>query len=495
MACKMTEKFLRNISIIYLALPNFLFYFYWVNIPTAILGTVTLSYLILKDSLGKDYSLEIVLNAGHLVSIIVFSLFLTLVSGICGLAFQNVDYWAHNVKFYELMSYNWPLRFDEAVISYYFGYYVVPGFVFKMTGEISEIVIFIWTWIGLLLGVCWLYLVLNKKLILVWVVLCIGDFPRLFKALFSLFSVKLYSFEDFGIEIWSNFENLLWVPNQIIPTLLIGGMMGYALKKRQQLDLLVLPVALSFWWAVFPTFISGLLVGGLVVRSWILFPGEQKWSRIVNRSLLPFLVCAPVLIFFLSHKASPLSGFVWTFRDATSNFIVEYVVNIGLNVIIFFSLYFLYKRAKLPGFDSIPAYFVFVLIVTLPLYRMGEVNDLLFRGAMPLLLLIGMYLLYPLSISSGDDFFLMVRKKPVMMALIILLFSSSIICLERVFRAAVHNPIIAGTVLNKHGFEPIPYDRYNNVYEVLQMKWSQKGADQYSGDTNSYYEKYIAPQR
>ena len=126
---------------------------------------------------------------------------------------------------------------------------------------------------------------------------------------------------------------------------------------------------------------------------------------------------------------------------------------------------------------------------------MGEVNDLLFRGTMPLLLLIGMYLLYPLSISSGDDFFLMVRKKPVMMALIILLFSSSIICLERVFRAAVHNPIIGGTVLNKHGFEPIPYDRYNNVYEVLQMKWSQKGADQYSGDTNSYYEKYIAPQR
>ena len=491
----MSEKFLRNISIGYLALPNFLFYFFWVKTPIAVLGSVALLYLLVKGLLDKDYADAGVLTSKNLLLIFAVSALLTVVSGICGLTFQNLDYWAHNAKFYELMSYTWPIRFEKTIISYYYGYYVVPGLFLKMTGDVHEIFIFVWTWLGLALGIAWIYLVLNKKMVLVWLALCVGDFPRILKSVLSLISIKLYEFEDFGIEIWSNFENLLWVPNQTIPTLLIGGMFVYGLKRKLNVDLLVLPIALSFWWAVFPSFISGLLIGILSVKDWFLSPVQRKPARIFDRVLLPFLVSLPVLIFFLSHEESPLSGFVWSFRNEKTNLVAEYLVNIGLNVGVFAALYVLQKKSALQTFDPVPAYLVLLFSTVLPFYRMGEVNDILFRGMMPLLIIIGMYLLYPLSLHSVRDNFTFIRKYPVMMILMIIIFSSSLMSFGRLARAAKHNVIFSETALKRETFEPIPYDLYANVYEVIKVKWSKEGADQYKGNADSFYERHMAPDK
>ena len=119
---------------------------------------------------------------------------------------------------------------------------------------------------------------------------------------------------------------------------------------------------------------------------------------------------------------------------------------------------------------------------------MGEVNDLLIRGLMPILVIIGIYLFQPISEVNKEKRWIL-KKSALSGVLIFLLVSSSFLGMSRLWRAVRVNRISDAT------FKAMPYDAYPNVYEVLKAEWSQEGVDQYTGDINSWYEKYIAPQR
>jgi hypothetical protein len=488
----MNEKHLRSLSIFYLLAPNLLFFTSWVNMPIGVAGIIVLLYLSLKEVKDASFGAVKILDTSDLLTIGFASVFLTVVSGINGYVFQNVDYWAHNVKFYELLTHKWPIRIpaDGPVISYYYGFYVIPALASKLTGAVNETFIFLWTWLGLSIGIAWLYVVLNKKILFVWLTLCIGDLPRVIKSFLSIFSVRLYEFGNFGIENWSNFENLLWVPNQIIPTLIIGGMFVYVLMKRLQIDLLVLPIALSFWWAVFPAFVCGLLVGGLVVRGWFQARFQIRLSEAFNRVIIPFLVCLPVLIFYLSHDGELVSGFLWEFTSNPANSFAEYLVNIVINAVLFLTAYLYFRRIGLPSLTQIPFFCIVFLQLFFPIYRLGEVSDFLFRGMMPFLLIIGLYLFYPLTRDGFKATYSLLRSSGWGMFLTSMLVLSSVTGTTQLYRAARINRLSDNQGVK---FEPIPYDAYANVYEVIKAKWSPEGADQYLGNAGSFYEKYMAP--
>ncbi|MCE7042233.1 hypothetical protein [Dyadobacter sp. CY312] len=490
----MSEKSLRNLSIIYLLLPNLIFYVYWVNIPIAVCGVLMLSYLLLNDRKETTFQAVKIFSSRDLFLIGATTLFLTVVSGINGYVFQNVDYWGHNVKFYELFKSSWPIKFPKEgpVISYYYGFYVIPALVSKFTGSVNELVIFIWTWLGLTLGIGWVYIALNKRLIYVWLVLFIGDLPRVIKAVLALFSIRPYEFGNFGIENWSNFEHLLWVPNQTIPTLIIGGMFVYILIRRYNTDLLVLPIALSFWWAVFPSFVSGIIVGVLVIRSWVIGRFRLDWMRIGTKVIIPCLVCLPILMFFFSHNKSTVSGFLWQFNEGKSNVLPEYIINVGINMALFAVVYAYLRRMQLPFLDQVPYILIVSLGLLFPFYRLGDANDFLLRGMMPISLIIGMYLFYPLTSLTLQKTYALMRGSGIMIFLAIMLLTSSLIGLSRILRAATFNRFSA-LMSSEATFTPIPYDAYPNVYEVLKDKWSQDAANQYVGDPDSFYEKYMAP--
>ena len=491
----MNIRSLRGLSLGYLLLPNLIFFYFWTNLAIAVAGIVLLLYLFINVLLQKNSVSETILNPKDLLLLTTVALIITFMSGVSGLSYQTFDYWCHNTKFYELFKYDWPIRIplDGPVISYYYGYYVIPAFFSKLTGSISETFIFIWTFIGFFLGLSWVYIALNKKILFVLLAMAVGDTPHVVKTVFYKLTGELYEFGDFGIESWSNFENLLWVPNQVIPTLIIGGMFVYILKNRLPLENIVLPIALTFWWAVFPAFTSGLLAGLLIVRKWLFAGFKLDWKLVINSVILPFLACVPVLIFFLSHEEAPISGFIWQFPDNMTSRVIEYSINIGMNLLIFFLAFKYFRNERQKQLPAFPFYVIMAFIMIFPIYRIGKVNDFLFRGLMPYLLIVGIYLFYPLASVSAANAWNKVRKSAYSIVVFSLLVSCCLIAAGRFVRSMKVNVVTQRIMPEKVGFQPIPYDAYANIYEVLKDKWTQLEADQYLGKKDSFYELKMAP--
>ena len=492
----MTMQRLRLASIIYLLVPNLIFFRFWTSGIIALAGLMLYGYILSREWRDKQFGKAQEANLRDFLVLAACAGITTCVSGVSGLCYQTFDHWCHNTKFYELYKYDWPIRIpsDGPVIAYYYGFYVVPALFSKMAGAISEQAIFVWTFIGFLLGFSWMYIVLNKRIIFLFLALTIGDLPHVLKTIFYKIWGYLYEFGDFGIEAWSNFENLLWVPNQVIPTLIISGMLVYALREDIRLERMVLPVALSFWWAVFPAFTSGLLIGILIIYKWFQKKEAFDIIGVVQEVLLPCLCCVPVLVLYLSHEQAPIAGFIWQFPDRLDSRVIEYAVNIGTNVLVFSLGYRLLSgpgNRQLPGF---PLYLILFFIAVFPMYRIGKVNDFLFRGLMPLLLVVGLYMYQHLSHPHGITHFLnRTRRVPLLWAVTILLAASSMIAVGRIARALCVNKATSMWLPEHIRFTPIPYETYANIYEVLKAKWSQMEADQYLGKQGSVYEEFVAP--
>ncbi|WP_247237176.1 hypothetical protein [Telluribacter sp. SYSU D00476] len=493
----MNVRILRGLSTGYLLIPNIIFFYYWTRPLVAIIGIVLFLYVYLVQWSDRTFSTsDKSLSGKDLLYVGILSLILTLISGVNGICYQTFDYWCHNTKFYEMFREEWPLRIpaDGPIVSYYYGYYVAPALYSKWVGALSEGFIFFWTYLGFFLGVAWLYLVLNRKVLYLILCLSIGDTPHIIKTITYKLGIRLYTYGDFGIESWSNFENLLWVPNQVIPTLIIGGMLIYLLRHKLPLENMVFVIVLTFWWAVFPALTSGLLVGILILRDWVLKKFQLDWPFVIKHAIVPALVCLPVLLIFESHNEVPISGFVWQFRDNTGSLIMEYLVNIGINIVLFLlAKQLLWKQgSKLPEF---PFYLIMAFIFLFPFYRIGKVNDFLFRGLMPYLIIVGLYLFEPISHQSYKVVWQVARKSVFSLAVLLLLFSCSFIPIGRLVRAMRVNVVAASYFPDKVTHNPIPYDAYESIYDVLADKWTLMEAKQYLGKEGSIYEKYISKQR
>ena len=156
----MTIRQLRLISVSYLLLPNLLFFFFWTNSILAAFCLGICGWLYYSEFRDQQFSRSAALRLPEIFKILLTGAMLSLLAGVCGFFYQTDDYWAHKTKFYELFTHDWPLRIptDGPVVGYYYGYYVVPSFISKIVGRLSEAAIFGWTMLGMSLGVAWLYI-------------------------------------------------------------------------------------------------------------------------------------------------------------------------------------------------------------------------------------------------------------------------------------------------------------------------------------------------
>lgn len=491
----MTIRQLRLISISYLLLPNLLFFLFW---TTGILATLCLGicgglyYFELRD---RQFSRAAVFSFGEIFKMLLAGAALCLLSGVCGVFYQTNDYWAHNTKFYELFIHDWPLRIPdkEPVVGYYYGYYVIPAIISKIVGELSEAAIFCWTTLGMSLGITWLYISLRHKIRYTLLVLTVGDFGHVCNSLISKVFGYRYPFENFGIEMWSNFENLFWVPNQIIPSMMIGGMLVYCIRQGIAPERMVLPTVLSLWWAVFPAFTASILIAAVVAIKRFGRSLSSFTSRDVCTILLPCVLAVPVLLLFISHERPAVIGWIWTFNSKFGYRMLEYGLNVGLNVaaIIFLYRYFA-RNDSARKFDS-TFYVVLILILTMPLIRIGKVNDFLIRGYMPLLIVAGLSVFQFVAIFDFDKLMLS-RTTGTAFLLGFCVLGSSSLAIGRIAKALKVNAITTWMLPTSINFKPVPYNAYSNVYDVLQARWSQTEADQYLGKSDSIYERFIAPE-
>ena len=489
----MRNKTLYTASTIYLLIPNIIYYLYWTKPAIALSGITLLLYILYKSILQESGFRNAFIQLKDICIALLSAVGLTLASGITGFAFQTMDHWCHNAKFQELLQNDWPLRFPTTrpVMAYYFGYYLVPAAFSKLTGHITSMAILIWTSLGIALGLLWICISLHQKWWAVFLVLCVGDFPRVFKGIAAYWSIQLYRYEAIGVEHWSNLENLFWAPNQFIPSLILGGMLFHVIRHRLDYALLCFPTALALWWAAFPAFAIGLVTALLLVFQWVRW--GISFRMLMERVVLPSIAAVPVLLLFLSHPHTPENGLIWAFRVDTGNLLREYLVNTVMDVLLFVFIFLVFRRVGLPGIPAGPFWVLICITLLFPLVRVGKVNDMLLRGMMPMLILIGGYLLYPLTSQRLPKVLGVLQANSVCLFIVLALLFPSIVGIARLHRAAKFNSITAWWDPASSKFVPMPYDAYPSLYETLRRRWSQQEADQYLGKPGSFYEKYIAP--
>jgi hypothetical protein len=482
----MNTRLLRALSTAYLLIPSLLFFLYWTRPGIAVVGIGLLIWAYDRHC-RADAPMPPEKNLGFedLLQISLVALLLTIFSGVGGLWEQMFDHWGHNAKLYDLFLHKWPLSYPQGgpAYSYYFGYYLVPALISKVSGSIEEPALFLWTLAGLGLGLAWVYIVLKGKLLYILLCLCFGGFFTLLYIIFCEYEGRTY------VIMTPLLEQLRSAPNQIIPTLIVGGMLVHLIKFRGDLQDVVLPCCLALWWALLPALTMGLLVGLLILRQWRStgIYGPSLFTKIV----VPLVVSVPVLTLFASSSGVPDSGFVWELGQRKS-FLFNYSVLFVPNLAALYLGWIVLRRGRPATMPAYPFLLTLGLMLLLPLYRMGRYNDLFLRGVMSYTLIAGLYVLIPIAGEGSYRPLLTTARKSVLGFLVVLLMLFSLMGMGKMMKRSVkYNSLTALLFPMRIPYRAFPYDRFPTIYQMQLGQFSQLEARKYLGREDSLYERYI----
>lgn len=308
------SAWLFRLSWLYLLLPWVLFLWGWLRPWVAVIG-IFLSVLALWHlwKHNPDFS-PILLTRSVWAGLFLLGLWVFL-SGIGGYAFQNWDHHWRNAVFHDLIDYSWPVYYASGgkgpvqMLVYYMGYWLPAALIGKRLGwRVANLVLFLWTWLGVsLVG---LHLSLRLRWPLWRVVLLLvffsgadaigtlllpkGSYPSLWPPIQHL--------ETWGENLqYSSFTtNLFWVFNQAVPAWLCTIL----LINRIPPDQVFLGWALAFFFAPLPAL--GLLP--FAILEWLeraRSSGSPLFQALFQAFSLPNVLAASIaLIAFLYFSAN-----------------------------------------------------------------------------------------------------------------------------------------------------------------------------------------------
>ena len=224
-------KLLHRLSILYLVLPFIIFCMGWLRLSIAIPVTALILWAlwqVLKQSPNSDSRFPNSKSAFYLLLLTGLWVFL---SGVGGYTFQNWDHHWRNAVLHDLITYNWPVVYSSpekgpiTMLVYYVGYWLPAALAGKIFGwQVANFILFLWTWLGVLLTVLHLNIKLKTSfiktaLLLIFfsgmdalgVLLFAKDYPTLWPPIQHL---EIWS----GNLQYSSFTTqLFWVFNQAVP--------------------------------------------------------------------------------------------------------------------------------------------------------------------------------------------------------------------------------------------------------------------------------------
>jgi hypothetical protein len=485
-------RLLKVFIVLYLLVPNLLFQTFWFRTELAIFSLVAsvASFYFYTKAEFRNEKKVVSLSYPHVILLAVLALFLVVVSGIGGLTYQTNDYVGHNSKFYDLTTNTWPIYFEGADTfgCYYWGFYLVPALIGKLTGHLSITSIFLWTYLGVLGGITMAFIILKKSMIRLCLLFVIGGIGHTVKVVLGVMTGAGFLRPDVFIEVWNLFNQLLWAPNQLIPSLMLVSLIYYEGIINRNILSCFFPLSLVLIWAVFPS-VTMSLIAFLI----FMFYGEYKrifrigWPAFFQKILIPGLVSLPVLVYFLSSSGVPIQGFLWTFAPLQP-VISDYIICVILDVFLLYVIWkFLVDNSK-----EVPDLYFYGLLFFIPvfaLYRLGFANDLLVRGTMPL------FMILFFAILRGNLSFRLYQNSRIKTAPRILIAGLVILCLTGpmsfLYRSLTNN-VVVNEILNQQKFIPYSYDKYPDTYEAVKNHHSDAEGSQYLGNKKSPYWRYIS---
>jgi hypothetical protein len=224
-------KFLQRLSILYLTLPFIIFCMGWLRLSIAIPITAIILWAVwklFKQSPITNYQLP---NPQSAFYLLLLTGVWVLLSGVGGYAFQNWDHHWRNAVFHDLITYDWPVIYSSPekgpiqMLVYYVGYWLPAALVGKIFGwQAANFVLFLWTWLGVLLVTLQLGNTLKSSPVkLAFLLIFFSGLDALGSLLFARDYPTLFPPIQ-HLEIWSgNLQfssfttQLFWVFNQAVP--------------------------------------------------------------------------------------------------------------------------------------------------------------------------------------------------------------------------------------------------------------------------------------
>lgn len=493
----MSTSLLRLASILYLLLPNLIFAASWFRIEFAIpmiAGLCCLFWLEIK--VEKQPNDKQYFSKKELIVLAFIAFILTGLTGISGYSYQLYDYWAENTKFYDLYKSDWPLYFEEVdrYACYYFGYYLVPAFISKQVGELSLISLFIWSWTGVFILIGWIFLFTNKKIGNIFIVLSIGGVSGTLKWLYATLSRSeaIYYKSEIGpAMITPLFQQLRWAPNQVIACLIASSIFLYSLFWENKYYKAFFSICLCFIWCIFPTLILCILFAGITF--YYLF--KEGFIVFLKNNALAFalglLFLIPIAIYFGSSNSDAIHHFFLQVKRpklAITLLVVDIIVDLGVLLIGCLTLRRIVNK---------PFYYLSIIsllfIFLLRTYRFGDQNDLFMRGQIPLLFIVGIFLMQNFNFTK-----LSFRNKTqlgLFLTAAYLILSPLLLSSVSLIKSIQYNKITQLLWPDSASYTPLPFDKFPNTYQMLYDKYSPAGAKQYLGKKNSIYEQDLAPRK
>lgn len=384
-------------ALAYLALPNIIFVWGWIVSPWGPLAALLLGAATLWLMRGVQRFASPFPPLAWIVSAVCAFLWIAL-SGVGHLVYANTDWLVRDVVLHDLSTLPWPVQYavtgepDPILLRAPLGYFLPTALVARVFGfGVSEIALFGWTWLGVLLCFCMLAVRASSARAL-GVLLAVFVF---FSGL-DIVGILLRGQQPVlgqHIEWWAELfqyssitTQLFWVPNHALPAWIVTLWLLKVSRGRMPLGPAVAMVAMTPIWSPLAAIGLAPLVIAVALRDGIVaFRGSARTAAIWLRQLAnPGMIVVAVLsLLFIDPFLLMSSGTVpagWLVDHVDTLVVVK---KTGLFVMLEFGIYWILMlpRYRLDLLLTTSG----VMLLLLPWYHFGPGSDLTMRASIPAL--------------------------------------------------------------------------------------------------------------
>jgi hypothetical protein len=369
----------------YLALPNLIFLAIWIRpaigIPSTFFVIAGLIW-IWRPTGQTEKCLRC--TKGNWIFILTIAFLWTLVAGVGGFVLQSSDYQKHNLIFHDLVQQSWPVHYqtgtEKNYLCYGIGYYLAPVLGGKFLGEAwLPPLTFLWALAGITLFFYWVasFGRSAKKTLLIFLLFAMTEtvwhlFLHLLKnpAIFGHNDISERLFKlGLAADYTDNFVSFQFRPQHVMVSWLGTALLYEMLWVRKN------PCSAGFVWALCllwsPLASLGLLLVPLAALKRVPWQDYFSAVNLVGGGIL----LAVMGIYFQGHLPMDVNGPIWKF-SAKNDWLVFYPLFLVMQLVPVLLVYLADRKYNFLG-ELRPLFLASaILLLLLPLYKMGFNNDL-----------------------------------------------------------------------------------------------------------------------
>jgi len=392
---KQRADFFLPLALIYLVLPNLLFLGTWVKpclgLPAlVVVGAATGWFLWTSPSSSS----RLALTRPTWVGVVVLAFLWTLLTGVGGWVPQSMDYLKHNLLFHDLVQQPWPVTYQlpetgAHYLCYGLGYYLLPALGGAIVGGGSlPFLTFLWTWLGVGLVFYWVATFAGKPAQTLFIVLGFAATGILWSSLKQVGVPGLCTPGNWDLNITQlglkfnfndSFTRFQYQPQHALPGWLGAAVLYELLWVRQNPRGAFLAWAACLLWS--PLTCLGLLLLPLAALRRLRWQNYFEPVNLLGGGLLLVIVG----IYLQGHLQVADAGPIWRLAAGTG-WIFYYLLFLLLELSPLFCLLLLDRQQPLPGPLRPLLYVSALLLLLLPLYRLGFASDIRLQASGPALL-------------------------------------------------------------------------------------------------------------